>query len=294
MRARQLEIFTAVMRVGTVTGAARLLNISQPALSQILIHTEDELGFLLFNREKGRLHPTPEALELFPEAERLFAGLEGIRRKTADLKLGRAGVVRLAASTPPGMALVPLALAEFRARHPEILLRSHVAPLQSMVPMLRAGDVALALALDDRLPLDIEVENLGQVGICCVLPEGNPLAEEETISFAALEGQTVISYRGNTRPHEELAIAARAQGIAFAPQIEIDTSISAVGFVQAGLGIALVDDLLPWQQFAGIEVRPLSQSASLPLSLLTLKGKVLSRAEDLMREQIRAICADRP
>lgn len=294
MRARQLEVFTAVMRAGTVTGAARMLNISQPALSQILIHTEDGLGFLLFNREKGRLHPTPEAVELFPEAERVFAGLEGIRRKTSDLRLGRAGLVRLAASTPPAMALVPRVLAEFRTRHPDILLRSHVAPLESMVAMMRAGDVALSLALDDRLPPDIEVETLGQTGLCCILPEDDLLAAKEAISFADLDDKTVISYRGNTRPHEELTLAARANGMQFAPQIEIDTSISAVGFVQAGLGIAIVDDLLPWQQFAGIAVRPLAQAAVLPLSLLVLKGKVLSRAEDLMRSQIRVICAERP
>ncbi len=50
MRARQLEVFIAVMRAGTVTAAARTLNISQPALSQILLHTEDELGFTLFER----------------------------------------------------------------------------------------------------------------------------------------------------------------------------------------------------------------------------------------------------
>ena len=55
------------MRAGSVTGAARMLNTSQPALSQILRHLEDELGFLLFVREKGRLKPTPEALELFPQ-----------------------------------------------------------------------------------------------------------------------------------------------------------------------------------------------------------------------------------
>ncbi|MBI1220036.1 MAG: LysR family transcriptional regulator [Rhodobacteraceae bacterium] len=294
MRARQLEVFIAVMRAGTVTGAARMLNISQPALSQILIHAEDELGFRLFDREKGRLHPTPEALELYPEAERLFAGLEGIRRKTSDLRRGRAGLVRLAASTPPAMALLPRVLAEFRARHPDILLRSHVAPLQSMVAMLRAGDAALALALDDRLPADIGVEALGRTGFCCLLPEGDPLATAEALSFADLEPHTVISYRGDTRPQEELALAARSQGAFFAPRIEIDTSISAVGFVQAGLGIAVVDDLLPWHQFAGITVRPLAHGPALPLSLLTLKGKVLSRAEDLMRAQIRAICTGHP
>ena len=287
MRARQLEVFTAVMRAGTVTGAARLLNISQPALSQVLMHCEDELGFPLFDREKGRLRPTPEALELYPEAERLFASLEGLRRKTQDLRLGRAGLVRIASSAPPAMSLLPQVMAAFRVRHPDISLRSHVAPLVSLIAMLRAGDAALALALDDRLAPDIDVEILRQVGFCCLLPEGHILADKPKLTFADLEAEHVISYRAVTRPHEELDQAARAQGVRFTPQLEIDVSISAVGFVQAGLGVAVVDDLLPWGQFAGVVTRPLTGSPDMPLALLTLAGKTLSRAETLMADQIR-------
>lgn len=293
MRARQLEVFTAVMRAGTVTGAARLLNISQPALSQILMHAEDELGFALFDRKRGRLHPTPEALELYPEAERLFGGLEGLRRKTADLRLGRAGLVRIAASPPPAMALLPQALAAFRAHHPDVLLRTHVAPIAAMVDMLRAGDVALALALDDALPPDIEVERIGRTSFCCLLAEGHPLAQAEALTFADLAEETVISYRSMTRPHDELDAAARTRKARFVPQIEIDSSIAAAGLVQAGLGVAVVDALLPWTQFPGLHVRPLENAPALPLSLLTLRGRLFSRAEEAIRSQLRAVEIDR-
>lgn len=287
MRARQLEVFVAVMRAGTITAAARMLNISQPALSQVLLHAEDELGFPLFTRDKGRLHPTPEALELLPDAERLFGGLEGLRRKTADLRQGRAGLVRIAASPPPAMSFLPGVLAAYRAAHPEVLLRSHVAPIAAIVTMLRAGDVALALALDDDLPPDIAVERLGATGFSCLLPLGHPLADRERLALADLQDQPLISYRNATRPHHELSQAARAQGLRFEPLLEIDLSITAVGFVQAGLGIAVVDSLLPWTQFAGIVVRPLLDPATLPLSLLTLRSRTLSRAEDLMATLLR-------
>ncbi|WP_417702136.1 LysR family transcriptional regulator [Pseudophaeobacter sp.] len=289
MRARQLEVFTAVMRAGTVTEAARTLNISQPALSQVLRHTEDELGFALFDREKGRLKPTPEALELYPEAERLFGELEGLRRMTADLKLGRAGLVRVGCSTPAAMSLLPRVLASFRAQHPDIALRCSVAPVQSLRTMLREGDVVMALALTDRMTEEIEVEVLGRTGFCCLLPKGHPLAERETVSLAELDAELVISYRTGTRPYEELNTVARRNGQRFTPRLEIDTSISAVGFVQAGLGVAVVDSLLPWEQFDNIEIRPLTPSPTLPLSLLTLRSKSLSRAAELMRGQIRAL-----
>ena len=292
MRARQLEVFTAVMRAGTVTGAARLLNISQPALSQILIHTEDELGFALFDRKKGRLHPTPEALEIYPEAERIFGQIEGLRRKTADLRLGRAGLVRIAASAPPAMSLLPRALAAFRACHPDVRLRSHVAPLSALIGMLRAGDASLALALNDRVPPDVEVELMGRAGFCCLLPDGHRLAARQAIGFDDLAAETVISYRGTTRQQDVLDKAARRAGAVFEPQIEIDSSITAVGFVQAGFGIAVVDSLLPWGQFAGLVQRPLKNGPDVPLALLTLRGRALSRAEEEMRHQIRTLCAD--
>lgn len=293
MRARQLEVFTAVMRVGTVTGAAQSLNISQPALSQILLHCEDELGFKLFDREKGRLRPTAEALEIHAEAERLFAGLEGLRRKTQDLRLGQAGLVRVAASVPPAMSLLPDILASYRARYPDVLLRSHVAPIGSLVALLRAGDAALAMAMDDQMTPDISVEHLGVTTFCCLLPKTHPLAERESVSFEDLLGQTVISYRAPTRPREELDQAARKKGLVFSAQLEIEVSISAVGFVQAGLGVAVVDDLLPWKQFEGVTTRPLQDSPDLPLSLLSLAGKTLSRAEEGMRDEIRKLCASR-
>jgi DNA-binding transcriptional LysR family regulator len=292
MRARQLEVFVAVMRAGSITAAARMLNISQPALSQILLHAEDELGFALFTRDKGRLHPTPEAWELLPDAEQLFTGLEGLRRKTADLRQGRAGLVRIAASPPPAMSFLPGVLAAYRKAHPEVLLRSHVAPIAAIVTMLRAGDVALALALDDDLPPDLQVERLGATGFSCLLPQGHPLADRDGLALADLQDQPLISYRGATRPHHELSQLARAQGLRFEPLLEIDLSITAVGFVQAGLGIAVVDSLLPWTQFAGIAVRPLLDPATLPLSLLTLRSRTLSRAEELMADRIRSHRAD--
>lgn len=288
MRARQLEVFTAVMRAGTVTGAAKLLHISQPALSQILRHLEDDLGFLLFSREKGRLTPTPEAQELFHQAERLFGELEGLRRKAEDLRVGRAGQVRVGASTPPAMSLLPQVIMDFRARHPDIALRAIVAPLQSLLVMLREGDVAMALALSDRVDPEIEVEVLGRTRFCCLLPEGHRLAGAEAVAFPDLQGEYLISYRAATQPHVELDRAARAAGQVFAPAMEIDSSISVVGFVQAGLGVAVVDALLPWRQFPGLVVRPLAGAADLPLSLLTLRGRRLGRSETLMRDRIRA------
>src|SRR5262249_42480182 len=76
---KQIEYFRAVMETGSVSGAATLLNVSQPNVSRMLKYTETRLGMPLFDRLKGRLQPTPEALALFREVQSLHAHLESLQ-----------------------------------------------------------------------------------------------------------------------------------------------------------------------------------------------------------------------
>lgn len=80
MNFRQVEVFKAIMTAGSVTDAARLLHVSVPAVSQVLSHTESQLGFPLFERIKGRLHPTTEAHRLYSEVELVYQGVQRIDR----------------------------------------------------------------------------------------------------------------------------------------------------------------------------------------------------------------------
>ena len=90
MRLRHIEVFNAVMQTGSVSAAARLINITQPAVSRTLQHAELQLGFALFQRARGRLTPTNEALALFPHiGQDFFPSVD-------------AGQIRLHARAPAG------------------------------------------------------------------------------------------------------------------------------------------------------------------------------------------------
>ena len=291
MRARQLEVFCTLMRCGTVTGAAAMLNISQPALSQILLHTEDQLGFKLFDRVRGRLVPTQEAREIYPDAERIFSQLGALSRRTVDMRLGRMGLVRLAASAPPSMAIVPRALSAFRAAHPDIVVRSLIAPVGNIVDMLRSGEVSLGIAMNDEPRYDIDVETIGQAELACILPQDHRLAGREAVGFADIADETLISYRAGTLPARLLGVVAAEQGLPYLPAIEIDLSITALPFVRDRLGVAIVDGLLPWEQFPGIVKRRFLPRTVVPITLLTRRDHPLSAIHALMREQLREACS---
>jgi len=93
---RQLEAFRATMHAGTVVAAAGLLNVTQPAVSRLVAELERRIGFALFERRGRRLSPTAEAQQLYREIERLQLGVERVAQVAADIKLQRAGAVRLA------------------------------------------------------------------------------------------------------------------------------------------------------------------------------------------------------
>lgn len=140
MRLKQIEAFHAVMLTGSVSGAARLLHVTQPAITQTLQHAELQLGYALFTREGRRLTPTHEARQLFPEVQGLMLQLESVRRMGAALRAGREGPFRIHIVPSLAVKALPDALKIFRRRHPELPISVHT---------LHSNDIARSIALQE-------------------------------------------------------------------------------------------------------------------------------------------------
>src|SRR5689334_11897617 len=117
---RQIEAFRAVIVMGSVTGASRALNVTQPAVTRLIQDLQRSLGLPLFVRRGSRLVPTEEALALYREVERQFVGLDRIARAARDLKEGRAGTLRIAALPAFSVGFMPRAVGEFMVERPEL------------------------------------------------------------------------------------------------------------------------------------------------------------------------------
>ena len=125
MRLRHIEVFNAVMLTGSVSAAARMINVTQPAVSRTLQHAELQLGFALFQRERGRLKPTVEAQTLYPLIERLFSQLDEVQRLSASLQAGRGkGELRVLTVLALSYEVFPRAMQLFRAKYPGVVVHT--------------------------------------------------------------------------------------------------------------------------------------------------------------------------
>jgi DNA-binding transcriptional LysR family regulator len=117
---RQIEVFRATMLTGSISGAAKMLDVSQPAVSRLISTTEQRLGLTFFQRIKGRLYPTPEAQRLFQAVDVVYQGVERVNEVAEDLIENRMGHLRIACNPSLGQLLIPHAVKRFYERMPDV------------------------------------------------------------------------------------------------------------------------------------------------------------------------------
>lgn len=287
MNARQLEIFRAIMRSGTLTSAAQLLNVSQPAVSKVLRHLESQIGYRLFERVGGRLQPTAEAQLLFADADRVFREIEAVRDLAIRIRERRVGLLRIGASAPPTFTVLPSALAAFQARNPEVKVVLRTLSAEELSEKILVGEVDLGLTLSAiRVPM-VQAELLAAMPVVVLLPLASPLARKKSIEARDLLGQRLISYGSHADVGPLLDAAFEHAGMVRSLDTEITMAISALPLVQAGLGVALVDGMFPWTTFPGVVARPFAPRTLMSLSLVTSGTRPASRFVRDIADDIR-------
>ena len=148
MRLRQIEVFHAVYKSGSVTNAARLLSVSQPSVSKVLAHAEQQLGYSLFERIKGRLVPTPEADRLFGLVSNVYDHVEQLRHVAENLRASDSGKVRVAATPAFGVDLLPTAVSSYLADHKDTIFEIETLHHDEMADALLESRIDIGLAFD--------------------------------------------------------------------------------------------------------------------------------------------------
>jgi len=294
MNVRQMEVFYAIMRVGSVTGAARLLNISQPAVSATLRHCESSLGMRLFERAGGRLRPTPEALALYPDVASIFRRIDKVSEMSRDLAGGRLGTVSVAGSFPLMHSWVVGAMARFQAERPRVQFFVQTLTTQMVVDRLLTAEIDIGVCFANPAPsTGLVAEPLGAAEIACVLPREHPLAAREMLSPQDLAGYQLITYTPQSLLREPIDAAFAAAGCEPAVHAHVDLSLTGLRLVQEGFGIAIVDiRMVDVLGFRDLVVRPMMPPIHAHAALLRLEAKPVSQSVAEFSQTLRALAAE--
>jgi DNA-binding transcriptional LysR family regulator len=259
---RQIEVFRAIMLAGSVSGAGRMLHVSQPAVSRMLSLTEDRLGFKLFERQRTRLSPTAEARRLFTEVEGLYRGVERVNDLARNLARSGAGSLRIVASASYGERLIPMTLQRLVPRNPGAQLSFRNVTYDELTARFLTGDADIGISMVAPDHANLKSVELGRDALVCLLPAAHPLARQPVVRPQDLPGTAWIGYPPVAPLGRVLADWMGPEAAASAA-IEVHSPITAVSFAQQGLGAALVVRWsLPPALAEGMVVRPLEPEAS--------------------------------
>jgi DNA-binding transcriptional LysR family regulator len=288
MNLRQLEVFHAIMQTGSVTGAARYLNVTQPAVSNVLKHTEQQLRFKLFERIGGRLHPTPEATDLLPDVNEIFGRIGTFKRFVQEMRDGRAGRIVVATSPTLVNAFLPRAVALFRERAPAVRITIQSLPTPLAVERVARREVDMGIVYAPVTDGAVEGEELVVTEMACVLPKKHPLARKRVIDARDLDDQPLISLGATTRIGMLIEEGCHNAGVP-APEIGIEasSSLAACMMVSEGAGIGLVDRATAISgKFADLAFRPFAPRIEVAVQLIYPRDRPRARATVELSEQL--------
>ncbi|MFI8186976.1 LysR family transcriptional regulator [Actinacidiphila glaucinigra] len=300
--ARHLRVLRAVARSGSLSGAARQLGCTQPAVSQQMKALELAAGTPLLVRG-GRTTRLTEAGEVLARhASGILAGLAAAEEEVAAIGGLRAGRVRMVSFPSAGPSLVPTALAAMRAAHPDVRITLAEAQPPRAVEMLRAGECELALVYryeDEAGGVDAAawegflVRPLLSDRLFAVLPAGHALARAGgPVRLSDLADEAWIAGCPYCRRH--LVELCGREG--FEPRIDFATDDypAAVGLVASGMGVSAQPGLaLEAVRLRGVAVRELRPSVRRAVAALTLPDLAQVPAVDMMLGRLR-LAALRP
>jgi DNA-binding transcriptional LysR family regulator len=239
---RQLEVFVAVAREGSVRAAAGQLHLSQPALSMALAELESQLGADLFDRKRGRLYLSERGRDALPLAQEILERTADLRRSVHGHGAALEGELRLGASNTIGNYLVGDLLGAFTAEHPQVAVRLVVGNT----------DTIARGVLDHGLDLGCVEGAVAQAGIelrpwredklvICTRPD-HPLARRRRLRSDDFAGaRWILREDGSgTRAMTERVLAALPPGQTV---LELGQSEAIKQAVIAGLGIACLPEV---------------------------------------------------
>jgi DNA-binding transcriptional LysR family regulator len=245
---RRIRVLCEVAHHGSFSAAAEALGYTQPAVSRQIATLEAETGAMLVRRVPRGAVLTDAGRLLVERGKAIMARIDEAESELQALLGLGGGRLRVASFASAASSIIPLAIASFRERHPAVELSIAMADPVDSLPRLRAGELDMALSHDpvslSQSVTGIEFVHLFDDPMYVALPSGHPLADAPTLDLTCFAQEPWMLGTTGSCPDSRLFLRACLEA-GFEPQIAFqnDDYAAVLGFVAAGVGVALIPDM---------------------------------------------------
>jgi DNA-binding transcriptional LysR family regulator len=240
---RQIEAFRAVMLTGTTIAAADMLNTTQPSISRSIAQMQAAAKLKLFELDRGRLRPTPEAVMLFEAVQRNFLGLEAVEETVSLLRRAGVGRLRVACTPALGMSVLPAVMAKFKTRQPDVHITLRTISSYDVREGLLNGLYDLGITTNS-LQLEgaqLQTRVVDQVAAVCVMSRSHPLAGNAHITPRHFQSETLLTLDRADELSDEWRRALTQAKVTPGSVIETTYSATICRLAEVGAGIGVVN-----------------------------------------------------
>jgi DNA-binding transcriptional LysR family regulator len=278
MRIRHIEVFHAVYTSGSVTRAAEILNVSQPSVSKVLAHAEQQLGYPLFERLRGKLVPTPEADRLYVHAVTVNDSLDRLRQVADNLRSAERGKIRVAATPAFGVDILPNAIAQYRSQYSDVVFSVETQHHDAICAALLASSIDLGLVFDPVHTAGIGREVLATGRFFVLAPPGTDFQGRSVLSLSDISKHPFIGLDRRGPLGQLLSSHIQSSGVGLEPVIWAETYQVAKALVAKGAGVTIADEVTAKSSdHRKVSVWPLAPELKFRVAVLRDENAPLSR-----------------
>lgn len=242
MNLKQMEMFRMLMLTGSASETARRLHRTQPAVSLSLSSLEADLGLKLFERQKGKLTPTPEANYLYREVEEVLSRLQGVLSTVKDIQNKQYGYLRIGSMPGPSIRFLPDLMSDFLEQHPKIQASLQTRTSDAVKEWVASGQYDLGLAESWAVDDTVASESF-DLRCLCAIPTSHQLASKTSINPKDLDGEPLVTLYADHALFHNLRQIFEKQDAKMNIRIQTRFFIPALRFVERGLGICIMDPI---------------------------------------------------
>jgi len=288
---RQVRSFLTVARVKSFTGAASILNVTQPALTMQIRRLEEALGVTLFDRDTRSVELTRVARDLIPAFERTLQDFDAALESARDIATQTRGIVRLAALPSVAAGVLPDAILGFRGKRPNVIFDLRDVIAGQVLSLVQSEQVDFGVMGGTIKAPDVETVFEAQDRLHVVYPRGHPIARVKTITPASLSEFPLILMQRDTSVRAIVDAGFQSLGLMPKTTCEAIYMMTAVGMVRAGLGLTILPgSAREIKAEPGLLSKPIDDpSFTRPVSIIKRSGRTLPPLSEAFLEHL-SVC----